>query len=412
VTATRFAEEITVLGLLDDVRVLELTNSLAGAFCAKLLADQGAQTLKIEPPGRGDAARYEPPFIGGEPHPDRSTLFLAFNTNKRSITLDVTTPTGRDLLLRLLARGNVLVESFPPGYLESIGLGAAMLRQVNPRLIVTSITPFGQTGPYRHYQSSDLIAQAMGGFLYTTGRSDQPPMGTVLEQMSIVAGRNAVLAIMAALLQQSMSGAGQHIDVSVMEAVVSTPPNFIHQYSFTGAIAGRGFGDQTVMDGMHLATSDHEVTLTTAGTGDNPMETWATFLDEPRLLDPKFGSRQGRARHWQELLDILQAKLARWQAHDFMKAAMDQRLVVGVVQSPEEVVHCPHLTARGSFVALDHPEVGVLKYPGAGFLVDGSNPVAGGHAAPRLGEHNVEVYGDELGLTREELAALRAAGVI
>src|SRR5262245_61460372 len=401
-----------MLGLLDDVQVLELTNSLAGAFCAKLLADQGAPTLKLEPPGCGDAARHEPPFLGGVPHPDRSSLFLAFNTNKRGITLDVTTPTGRDLLLRVLANRDVLIESFAPGYLDSLGLGYATLREVNPGLIVVSITPFGQTGPYRHYQSSDLIAQAMGGFLYPTDRTDAPPMGTVLEQMAIVTARNAAIAIMAALLRQRLSGVGQHIDVSIMEAVVSTPPNFIHQYSFTGAIAGRGFGDQTVMDGMHLATGDHEVTLTTAGTGDNPMETWASFLDEPRLLDAKFSPRQGRSQHWQELLDLLQAKLAHWKSRDFMKAAMDQRLVVGVVQSPEEVVHCPHLAERGSFVTLEHAEAGLLKYPGAGFLVDGHNPVAGGRAAPRLGEHNDEVYGGELGLSTEAMAALRAAGVI
>jgi crotonobetainyl-CoA:carnitine CoA-transferase CaiB-like acyl-CoA transferase len=405
-------KETTVLGLLNDVRVVELTNSLAGAFCAKLLADQGAQTLKIEPPGRGDAARHEPPFIGGEPHPDRSTLFLAFNTNKRGITLNITTTTGRQLLQRLLAGCDVLVESFLPGYLESIGLGIAVLRQASPGVIMTSITPFGQSGPYSHYCSSDLIAQAMGGFLYTTGSNDQPPMGTALEQMSVVTARNAVVAIMAALLHQRSGGEGQHIDVSMLEAVVSTPPNFIHQYSFTGALAGRGFGDQTVMDGMHLATGDHAVTLTTAGTGDNSMETWASFLNEPRLLDAKFSTRQGRARHWQELLDVLQAKLAHWKAHDFMKAAMDQRLVVGVVQSPEEVVHCPHLAERGSFVTLEHAEAGLLKYPGAGFLVDGHNPVTGSRAAPRLGEHNAEMYCGELGLSTESLAALRAAGVI
>jgi crotonobetainyl-CoA:carnitine CoA-transferase CaiB-like acyl-CoA transferase len=401
-----------MLGLLDDLRVLELTNSLSGAFCAKLLADQGANTLKIEPPGRGDPARHEPPFIGGDPHPDRSALFLAFNTNKRSVTLDLTTRTGRAMLLALVAERDVLIETFTPGYLAELGLGDDVLKQVNPGVIVTSITPFGQTGPYRDYRSNDLIAQAMGGFLYTTGQTDRPPMGTALAQMEIVAARNAAIAIMAALLQQRQSGEGQHIDVSMMEAVVSTPPNFIHQFSFTGAIAGRGFGESAVLDGMHLATSDSPVTLTTAGTGGNPMETWAAFLDEPRLRDPKFSSRQGRAQYWEELFGLVQGKLSQWKAPEFMKQAMDQRLVVGVVQSPEEVVHCPHLAERGSFVVLDDPELGPLRYPGAGFLIDGVNPAAGGHAAPRLGEHNAAIYGGELGLSSEELLMLHAAGVI
>jgi crotonobetainyl-CoA:carnitine CoA-transferase CaiB-like acyl-CoA transferase len=166
------------------------------------------------------------------------------------------------------------------------------------------------------------------------------------------------------------------------------------------------------MDGMHLATKDSAVTLTTGGTGGNPMEAWAAFLDESRLCDPKFSTGQGRAQHWQELLTLIEAKLSQWRAHEFMKEAMDRRLVAGVAQSPEGVVTCPHLAARGSFVTLDHPEVGPLQYPGAGFLIDGSNPVAGGRAAPRLGAHNREVYGGELGLSDEELAALRAAGVI
>lgn len=402
-----------MLGLLDDVRVLELTHTLSGAFCAKLLADQGADTLKVEPPGRGDAARYEPPFLGGEPHPERSAIFLACNTNKRSITLDVTTPSGRALLLQLIATRDLVIESYTPGYLADLGLGYDMLREVNPRLILTSITPFGQTGPYRHYQGDDLIAQAMGGFLYTTGQGDRPPMGTALEQTAIVAARNAVIATMAALLQQRQAGVGQHIDVSVMEAVVSTPPSFIHQYSFTGVIAGRGFfSERAVMDGMHIPTRDGDVTLTTAGTGGNPMEAWAEFLDEPRLREAKFSTGQGRAEHWQELLALIQAKLAQWQAHDFMQQAMDRRLVVGVVQTPEDVVHCPHLAARGSLVTLDHPEVGPLRYAGAGFLMDGQNPVDGGRAAPRLGEHNTAVYGGELGLSAEALAVLQAAGVI
>ncbi|MQG28328.1 MAG: CoA transferase, partial [SAR202 cluster bacterium] len=172
------------MDILSDIKVLELANSLSGAFCAKLLADQGANTVKVEPPGWGDPARREPPFINGVPDTEGSTIFLAFNTNKRGITLDIEQPLGRELLLRLMADTDVLIESYPPGHLESLGLGYQVLKETNPELIVSSITYFGQTGPYRDYRGSDLVVQALGGFLHAvTGSADLPPMGTALEQM-------------------------------------------------------------------------------------------------------------------------------------------------------------------------------------------------------------------------------------
>ncbi len=402
-----------MLGILNDVRVLEITNTLSGAFCAKLLADQGANTLKIEPPGRGDPARHEPPFIGGEPHPERSTLFLAFNTNKRSVTLNLGTPTGRDIFLRLVRNVDVVVETYPPGHLDSLGIGYSTLQKFNPRLILTSITYFGQTGPYSQYKGDDLIIQAMGGFLYAvTGLAGKPPMGTVLSQTEIIAARNAAIATMAALFQQRETDEGQHIDVSLMEAMVSTPGNLIQQYSFTGGIIRRGSSALEVLDGAHLKTKDGEVTLTTTGTGGRPMETWAEFLEEPRLLDPKFTTRQGRTKNAQELLEIVQAKLEQWNNLDLMRETMARGLVIGLVQSPEQVVSSPHLAERGSFVEMDHPNVGTLKYAGAGFLIDGANPMKGSRAAPRLGEHNAAVYCGELGLSTEELGLLCAAGVV
>ena len=191
-----------------------------------------------------------------------------------------------------------------------------------------------------------------------------------------------------------------------MEAVVSTPPAFIHQYSYTGAIAGRGFGEGNVMDGMHLPTADSDVTLTTAGTGGNPMQTWADFLDEPRLLDLRFATPRGRAEHAADLLEIVQSSLRHRKAHEFMTQAMDRRLVVGVVQSPEEVADCPHLAERGAFVDINHPLAGALRYPGPGFLIDGRNPMVGDCPAPGLGEHNREVFGGELGLTEEQISRL------
>src|SRR4051812_43501689 len=165
-------------GILSDVKVLELAHAPSGAFCAKLLADQGADTITVEPPGSGDPVRAEPPFIGGEPHPDQSTAFLALNTNKRGITLNLEAAEGRSLLLRLASDADIIIESFQPEHLTGLGLGYDTLKAQNPRLILVSITYFGQDGPYAQYTGSDLIAQAMGGFLYAvTGPADRPPMG-------------------------------------------------------------------------------------------------------------------------------------------------------------------------------------------------------------------------------------------
>lgn len=400
-------------GILSDVRVLELSNGPSGSFCAKLLADQGADTIKVEPPGWGDQARHEPPFIGDEPHPDRSTAFLAFNTNKRGITLDVEQIAGRDLLLRLAKTADVIIECYPPGHLSNLGIGYDLLKEANPKVIVLSVTYFGQEGPYAGWQGNDLVAQAMGGFLYAvTGSADRPPMGTALQQMEITAARNGVIAIMAALLRREQTGEGAHIDLSTVEAAVSTPSGLIHPYTFTGRSPHRGGSDRNVMDGMHLPTKDGEVTLTTAGTGGRPMQVWAEFLEEPGLLDPKFATRQSRLENWEALHNLVAPKLSQWDNLDLMRETMGRGLVVGLVQSPQQVVESPHLAERGFFVELEHSEVGRLKYPSAGFLMDGSNPMQTTRAAPRLGEHNVEILGGELGLSTEELGVLRASRVI
>ena len=400
-------------GILSELKVLELAHAPSGAFCAKLLADQGADTVKVDPPGRGAPARHEPPFIGGEPHPDRSTTFLALNTNKRGITLSVEPAAGRSLFLRLVSAADVVIESFQPEHLNRLGLGYEALRAENPKAILLSISYFGQHGPYANYKGDDLIAQAMGGYLYAvTGRADQPPMGTALQQMELTAGRNGVIAIMAALLRRDQTGEGGHIDLSVMEAAIATPSGLIHPYSYTGRSPRRGSMDRNVMDGMHLPTRDGEVTLTTAGTGGKPMEVWSEFLGEPRLLDPKFATRQSRADNWEELRELVAPKLAQWNNLDLMQETMAKGLVIGLVQSPEQVVNSPHLAERGFFVELAHPEAGTLKYPGPGFFFDGANLMQSTRVAPRLGEHNAEIYCDRLGLSTEELDQLRAARVV
>jgi len=294
-----------------------------------------------------------------------------------------------------------------------LGLAYETLQAANSKLILASLTYFGQTGPNSGYHGNDLVAQAVGGFLHAvTGSAAQPPMGTALQQMEITAARNGAIAIMAALFYREQEGKGQHIDVSMQEAAVSTPSGLIHPYSFTGRSPHRGGSDGNVMDGMHLPTLDGEVTLTTAGTGGRPMQVWAEFLEEPGLLDSKFSTRRDRLENWEELYALVAPRLAQWNNLDLMRETTNLGLVVGLVQSPKQVVESPHLAERGYFAEIDHPEAGSLKYPGPGFLMDGVNPMMGSKAAPTLGEHNSEIFGGELGLTAEELGLLRAAQVI
>ena len=395
-------------GILSDIRVLELGESPSVAFCGKLLADQGATVIKVESLN-GDPLRYDPPFLQTSSGELISSSFLSFNTNKFGITLDITQPEAAKICKELVNTCDICIESFEPGYLANLGLDHESLMATNDTLIMLSITYYGQTGPYAHYRADELTSQAIGGFLYAvTGSADKPPMGTVLNQMEITTARNGVVAIMAAVLNRDAQGVGSYIDLSTAESVVATPSQLIHPRSYTGRNPKRGGSDTNVMDGMHLPTKDGEVTLTTAGTGGKPMEVWSEFLDEPRLLDEKFSNRSGRLEHWEELYNLVAPKLMNWENIPLMEATMAQGLVIGLVQSPLQVLQSPHLSERGYFVYIDDPELGNLAYPGPGFFIDGENIMTSDRVAPRLGQHNDYIFTEVLKLSSGVIEDLRS----
>ena len=399
-------------GILSDIRVLELGESPSVAFCGKLLADQGATVIKVESLN-GDPLRYDPPFLQTSSGELISSSFLSFNTNKFGITLDITQPEAAKICKELVNTCDICIESFEPGYLANLGLDHESLMATNDTLIMLSITYYGQTGPYAHYRADELTSQAIGGFLYAvTGSADKPPMGTVLNQMEITTARNGVVAIMAAVLNRDAQGVGSYIDLSTAESVVATPSQLIHPRSYTGRNPKRGGSDTNVMDGMHLPTKDGEVTLTTAGTGGKPMEVWSEFLDEPRLLDQKFSNRSGRLEHWEELYNLVAPKLMNWENIPLMEATMAQGLVIGLVQSPLQVLQSPHLSERGYFVSIDDPELGNLAYPGPGFFIDGENIMTSDRVAPRLGQHNDYIFTEVLKLSSGVIEDLRSQDAI
>ena len=400
-------------GILSDIRVLEFTNSPSGSFCGKLLADHGATVIKIESPLTLDPLRNDPPFLETIKGGRISSAYLAFNTNKLGITLDIQNPKGRELAASLSGASDVIIESYHPDYLNKLGLGYSDLTENNAGLIMLSITYFGQSGPYSQYKGDELTSQAIGGFLHAvTGSADKPPMGTTLNQMEITAARNGSIAIMAALIRKLDTGFGTYIDLSTVESAVATPSQLIHPFSFTGRNPKRGGSDTNVMDGMHLPTKDGEVTLTTAGTGGRPMEAWCEFLSEPRLNEPQFETRQKRLDNWEALYDLVAPKLRDWENIPLMEATMAKGLVIGLVQNPHQVLQSPHLSERGYFVTLLSEELGDLKYPGPGFFINGENIMDATRSAPTPGEHNAQVLGELLGMDDAQIQSLAEQGVI
>lgn len=398
-------------GALDDVKVIDLSTDVAGPYCTKILAEYGADVIKVEEPRLGDITRREGPFPNDEPDPEKSGLFLFLNTNKKGVTLNLKVSAGIKILKELIQDTDILVESFPPGTMASLGLDYETLEKMNPKLIMASITDFGQSGPYRDYQATDIIHYALGGFSNLSGNYDQEPLQFVLKQAQFMAARNANLAIIAALYFQRETGMGQYIDVSIMESVASQPPFQVTRYGFTGGIETRGPRHKPALDTKCLECKDGGWITMTTSHGAIPFEQFAELLGIPELLNPKFASSNLREDHAQELEELVAPKVKKLDRYGLFHDAAKKRFAFGVVQTPPEILNCPHLEARGFFSEVKHPKAGKFKYPGGCVSMNGT-PSQLRTAAPLLGYHNEEVYCRQLGYKKKDLLKLREQGVI
>jgi len=390
--------------ILRDIRVLDLSEDVAGPFCTKLLAGLGAEVIKVEPPGAGDVSRRAGPFVHETPHAEQSATFLYLNTGKKSLTLDLQSQTGVFILQRLAQECAILVESFPAGYLDQLGLGYAALERLNPGLIYTSVTPFGQTGPYRDYKGSELVAQAMGALMHTIGLPDKEPLRIGGNAAGYTTGMSAFSATLLALYVRDAAGHGQHVDVSAMETITVAQIHASIAHQFGRMPTRRVSTLAQAQDGWVHAG------LERGGRED----TWArvcALMGRPELVDdPKFNTREARREHQQELLTLINEWTATRPKEEIYHTLQGLRTVAGYVATVADLRTSQQLLAREFFQCIDHPDAGTATYPGAPFTIQGA---AWHHArAPLLGEHNVEVYCDRLGYTREDLAQLRGAGVI
>ena len=394
--------------MLNGLRVLDLGPGIAPSFCAKLLADFGAEVIKVEPPGRGDPARWMGPFAGDDPYPEKSIPFLYLNTGKRGVTLDYSGESGQAVLSKLLDNADVVVEGFPPAQAKETPLAHEELARSHPLLVVTSVTPFGQDGPYRDFQATDIITCAMSGLMYHSGDSDREPLRNALDQSLYVAGVSAAAATLVAVFARLTSGLGQHVDVSVAECLAAHLVQPVPYYNYMGANKGRrpvrGSGFEELMparDGYVVPSVQ----------GSQPWETVAGLIGLEELHDPRFASGAGRIANGEELKALLIEGLAQWDRLPLFVASGERRLVFGMAQDAGDLVACPHLAARGFFQEVDHPVAGRAAYPGMGAAMS-ELPVRAPAPAPLLGQHNAEIYGEEMGYGGPELAALRYAGVI
>jgi len=400
---------------LSDVKVLDLTWHIAGPYCTKLLADYGADVLKVERPGEGDLSRRMGPFFKDDPHPEKSGLFLFCNTNKKGITLNLKSAWGKKVIEELVREVDVVVESFRPGVLERLGLGYDALERINPALVMTSISNFGQTGPYRDFKASDLILYGMGGAMNPCGLPDREPTKKALTAVLFSCGSMAALATMLALYASKIQGLGQQVDFSLFEAQAGSIDRRMSNlvaYAYNQEIAPKEdpreryafpLGVQPCADGHWEVT----------GIG----ALWPSvgkMMGMPELVnDPRFNTAVAQLKpgHREEFYAVF----IPWCFEHTKKECVELGQKAGVLCAPlanmEEVLNDPHFQDRKFWAEIEHPFTGKLTYPGRPIYAE-DMPYVIRRPAPLLGEHNEEIYCERLGHSRQDLVKLREAGII
>ncbi|TMA54583.1 MAG: CoA transferase [Deltaproteobacteria bacterium] len=396
------------MSALTGVRVLDLTRFLAGPFCTAILADMGADVVKVEAPRGGDEGRYGYPTAGGVP-----VFFLALNRNKRGITLDLRHEEGRALLRRLLPHFDVLVENFAGGTLAGWGFDPPALCRDQPRLIVGSLSGFGQTGPWSRRPSYDIITQAAGGFMSLTGFPDDPPTRGGGSLGDYVQGLFGAIGILAAVVARHTTGRGQVVDVSGQDGMFSLLDNWPTLHAATGRLPLR-------VGNRHLATAPYDCYRARDGwvviavASNKLFRALAAAIGRPELgEDPRFRGSRGRLERSEEVNAIVAAWVAERSVEEVMSALGPDgaRVPCSPVYAADQLLEHPQLLAREMVRRLPHPVLGEVVVPGVAVKLS-ATPGDVRRLGPELGEHNREIYEGLLGLAADELTRLRDAGVI
>ena len=399
---------------LDGVRILDLTQHIAGPYSTKLFAGFGADVIKIEKPRRGDVTRWMSPFYHDEVHPEKSGLFLHLNMGKKGVTLNLKSPMGKEVFLELVKRADIVVESFRPGKMAGFGLSYEALQKVNPNLVMVSISNFGQTGVYRDFKASPLILYGMGAQMHSCGLPDREPVKDGDTLCLYQAGVGAAVGILGAYVGRVFQEVGQYVDISLQEILTAPFPerkstiSIAYQYRgdeqprLAGWMSGYPSGTYPCADGYFSVYG-----------GSTYWSRIVKMLGEPEFLkDPKWTSptAQSDTLLYAEFISYWLDWAMQRTKKEVQEIGQASRVPIAGVLDVAEVAAHPHYNERGFFMEIEHPVVGKLKYPGRPFIA-GETPFQADKPAPLMGQHNEEVYA-EIGYSKEDLVTLSEQGAI
>ena len=389
---------------LAKIRVLDLADE-KGSFCSKILADLGAHVTKVEKPG-GDSSRRIGPFWKNSGRPEESLSFWYNNTNKLGVTLNLENTAGRELFAKLIKNIDVVVESFPPGYLDGLGLSFEFLSGVNPGLIMASVTAFGQNGPRRDFKSCDLVASALGGQMYVCGSPSLPPIKAYGQQSYLTASLYAAVGILLALRKRARTGKGEQIDISLQEAVASTLEHVMVRYFHEQAVTKRQ-GDRHWNDFFCiLPCKDGLIHLTPFVGWETPVDLLDSEDKAEDLSEERWKDEEYRAENLDHVVDVLGEWTKAHTVDELFQLGQLMRFPWAPIHSPKEILLSPQLQSRGFSIDFEHPELGsVLRYPGLPYRFSSQYSMPR-KRAPLIGEDNIQVYQRELGLKEEGLEKL------
>ena len=407
-----------------SLRVLDLTNE-RGMLCGRILADLGAEVVKVERPG-GDAVRSIGPFFKDIPDPQKSLFWFFFNANKRGVTLDIERTDGKEIFKRLVKETDVVLESFAPGYMNDLGLGYETLARINPHVILTSITSFGQEGPYKDFKGPDIVVTALGGFLYLCGDEDRAPVRISFPQAYLHASGQASVGTLIAHYHRKKTGKGQHVDVSAQQSVLWSALS-LHQYLEIGGILNRRAGPYRYLRGqvrrqMNWRCKDGYVNFGIySGLFGAPFnEAITKWMDEegiaPEWMREQDWSSFDMAEMSPDKVDqsekALEKLFGKYTKRELYDEALKRRILFAPIQTPKDLIADPQLEARGFWQAVEHPELGeTIVYPGPFAKSSEVSPKIR-FRAPLIGEHNEEIYMSKLGFSKSDLVIMKQAGII